>query len=295
MEDYELEHYNEVIQIQNRPDKSILTINSIYPEKFLTSDIDPKQVLSLTLDLSFDTTNCSKKMEEWEYKYDRKLCKGLLNFTNLEILNLVDVNLSSDLWTQFAQNATRLKHISFKSWLDIDRFWFDGDGEETKEEGLEAVLKIPTLENVTFSWLHLPFFPKGPSNIKRIKLDRIKSFDDDTEQYESYFSNFCTHTNLISVIVEPRGDYPFQFSTLRLEELKQLENLDFDGCLDTEEDFESLKAILDLPKLTNLTVGFMVDSKVENFIYNKETDYEKLDFLKEQVDLLKYEFILKNL
>lgn len=109
----------------------------------------------------------------------------------------------------------------------------------------------------------------------------------------SYFSNFCTHTNLISVIVEPRGDYPFQFSTLRLEELKQLENLNFDGCLDTEEDFESLKAILDLPKLTNLTVG--IGSKVENFTYNKETDYEKLDFLKEQVDLLKYEFILKNL
>lgn len=304
MEDYEL-FIGNIEEALNRPDKSILTIKTMYPEKVMVSETNPEQVRDLSLYLSFDDCNYGYcRHEDWLVKYSNTLCKDLVKFDHLEKLTVYDLNLSSDLWTEFAEKSKCLKEILFLSEADLDSgcdgFNFDGDFDE---DALCDIFQIPTLEKVTFRWLRLPYFPEGPSNIKYLNIDQILPSGRKNEKNEAikqqirddFGSNFCTHTNITDLCICQHDDIPFQFSTLRLEELKQLENLDFDGCLDTEEDFESLKAILDLPKLTNLTVCFMIDSKVENFIYNKETDYEKLDFLKDQVDLLKYEFILKNL
>ena len=167
--------YLDIVEdVRNRQDKSILAIKTMCPEKLLCSDVAfPEQVIHLWLDVSFDICDWNS-MEKWllnvdckcnaidacekcswDRKYTDTLCKDLINFTNLETLVVVNLNLNDDLWTNFAKNSKSLKEIKFET------YHFNG-----KEAGFESVFKIPTLEKVSFLNVMLPFFPKGPSNIK---------------------------------------------------------------------------------------------------------------------------------
>jgi len=270
MEDYEPTYLDDVEEARHRPDKSVLAIKTMCPEKLLASDVAfSEQVKYLWLHLGFDLgdmneiirteekylfkqdCDCEKvescKNCDWDKKYTGELCKDLVNFTNLETLTLYDVNLSSDLLTQIAQNLTCLKELNFKSDGDYkmtsDQFEFNG-----KDKGLEDILKIPTLERVKFVNLEFPFFPKGPSNLKYLELDmrNYLYFDD---RYQKLLSetihNVSTHTQLVSI----RVTFLFKLSIFQLENLEQLEEIDFDGKMEDLDDIKSLKAILNLPKL----------------------------------------------
>ena len=247
MEDYEPIYYDDVEEARNRPDKSMLAIKTMCPEKLLASDVAfPEQVKHLWLYLSFDYSDFSE-MEKylykkdcdcpqfdgtcnkcsWTYKYTDNLCKDLVNFNHLETLILYDVNLSSELWSQFAQNSTCLKEIYFISNCDPGDN-FDGFNFDT-EEGLlklETIVQIPTLEKVKFSNLKLHYFPKGPSNLKHVELDKLRCdyYYDYSKQplRESFHNNFSTHTQLTFIYVDV-DPYQLEFSVLQLEKLKQLE------------------------------------------------------------------------
>lgn len=281
-------------EIQNRSDKSKLAIHCMEPEKLLVSNVaSPEQVKNLWLDLSYNpfSESCDV-MDDWIRKYDEFLCQDLVNFNHLETLTVYDLNLDSNLWVKFAQYSTCLKEINFISNTDTDS-GYDEFHFSVAEEGLDAICQIPTLETIVFERLELPYFPKGPSNLKHVKLNMVMAnFNDEEDRqniYSSYSTNFLTHANITTLYIDFIGTYfPFSFCTLRLEELKQLEKLEFyeNGKLTSNEDFESLKAVLTLPNLKTLTVSF---GQFE-FEYNKETNTESITSLKEQIDLLKQKF-----
>jgi hypothetical protein len=267
----EPKYLDTVEDVRNRPDKSILAIETMCPEKLLCPDVAfPEQVKHLWLNVSFDICDWNS-MEKWllnvdckcnaidacdkcswDGKYTDTLCKDLVSFTNLETLVVDNLNLNDDLWTKFAENSKSLKEIKFETSLGLNLFNFND-----KEVGFESVFKIPTLEKVSFINVMLPFFPKGPSNIKHIVFDNIKlDFDDQNKvECESYYSNFHTHTNIVSIEYNNYRIYcPFKISCLRLEEMKQLEHITFYGCLVDQNDITSLKEILNLPRLKYLDV-----------------------------------------
>ena len=317
MDFIEPQYFDDEEEARNRPDKSILAIKTMRPEKLLASEVAfPDQVKHLWLNLSFtyDDYGCMSKYLynkdcnccriegcskcHWGAKYTNELCRDLVNFNHLKILNVKDVNLSSDLWTRFAQISSCLEEIVFTSGLENDHFCFDGEYDlnneiffDNKKKGLKNILKIPTLKKITFQYLNLSYFPKGPSNIKYLVLDNLhKSDDNDIAEYDLSF-----HTQLSTVFIyKSKDNSPFKFSTLILHKLKQLEELKFKGNFDCEEDFEALIAVLDLPKIKKIDID--IDGVVDKINFNSnEEDSRRLDFLKGRIDLLKFEFILKNL
>lgn len=254
---FEPQYLDTVEDVRNRPDKSILAITNVdHAEKLLSSDVAyPEQVRHLWLNVSG-----SDRYDRW-YDQNENKCKNLVNFINLETLVMYDVNLSSDLWIQFAHNSTRLREIVFRSNEDKDSS-NDYFGFDTNKEGIASLLKIPTLENVVFQDMMIHNFPKGPSNIKHITFDSNDFTDNFTgdvkSMYQSLMDNFNTHTNITSVTVI-QGMYtwkedPFKISYLRLEKMEQLENIEFHGRLVDQDDITSFVGILSLPKLKHLNV-----------------------------------------
>jgi hypothetical protein len=249
----EPQYLDTVEDVRNRQDKSILAITNVdHADKLLCAEPSPEQVRHLWLYIC-----CSDKYD-W-YEQNQNKCKDLVNFTNLETLVMYDVNLSSDLWIQFAHNSTRLREIVFRSNEDKDSSndYFDFD---TNKEGIAALFKIPTLEKVVFQDMIIQHFPKGPSNIKHITFDSndFVNRGELESMYQSLRDNFSTHTNITSVTVIQGGytwkEDPFKISYLRLDQMEQLENIKFHGRLVDQGDITSFMGILSLLKLKHLDV-----------------------------------------
>ena len=286
MEDFEPTYLDDVEEARNRPDKSVLAIRTMCPEKLLVADVAfPEHVKHLWLGsdeiFSYLKAVCDCRIMD-------ACTKNLINFTQLDTLKLQDINLSSDLLTEFAQNSKNLTKIEFESHKtdDSDDFEFDGEYDRQtgtmvhqKKRGLEAIFKIPTLKNIVFSSLHLSFFPKGPSNLSCIELHRVKSVYDDDEElqsiYDEFATNFSTHTNLTCVIIDRRYNSPFKFSTLRLHKLEQLQELVYLGQF-YNDDLESLKLVFNLNlKYVNIyTSIYLKDNNTFRFKITSE-DGEK--------------------
>lgn len=150
---------NDLDSVKNRENRSVLTIYSKFPECFLAPDVaHQSEVKHLTIILGFQNDD---NVYKWYGKYKNTLCSNIVNFHNLETLLAEDLNLSTDLWIQFANNSKQLKEIKLWSRGEDDEFDF-----HEKEEALDALFKIPTLEKVYIEEIYLPYFPPGPSNIK---------------------------------------------------------------------------------------------------------------------------------
>lgn len=296
-------YLDDVEEARNRPDKSVLAIRTMCPEKLLVADVAfPEQVKHLWLNVRFDgddycdmgkylyQTDCKCPNIEgcnfcsWEKKYTNTLCKDLVNFNQLETLTVTDLNLSSDLWTQFAQKSKCLREIVFTSGnsagLSYDCFCFDGDFDDSgdhKEKGLEAVLKIPTLKKASFLRLELPFFPKGPSAIDDLELYvEPYSYGSEAEATKYDYTNFSSHTNLKFLDISQGRCEPISFYPLQIEKLINLETLVFRGYFKGKKDIDSLKKILNLPKIKDLTIflckstNTMTDNVAIGLILEKE-------------------------
>lgn len=236
------QNLDDLDSVKNREDRSTLIIHSLFPERFLSEEIaHPDEVKHLAIYLSFDSnegsscgckrnrqgSNICKDCFTWDSKYNNTLCSGLTKFHNLETLCAVDLDLSCDLWIEFARNCTCLKEIHFDSSKgacsnDSDIFWWD-----EKEAALDALFQIPTLEKVCISNITLPYFPPGPSNIKHLKLKRVQlDYDEDNkESNEIYSKNLHTHTNLKTLILVKGNDIPFNILDLQFDKMPQLEEL----------------------------------------------------------------------
>lgn len=278
----EPQYLDTVEDVRNRQDKSILAITNVdHADKLLCAEPSPKQVRHLWLYIC-----CSDKYD-W-YEQNQNKCKDLVNFTNLETLVMYDVNLSSDLWIQFAHNSTRLREIVFRSNEDKDSSndYFDFD---TNKEGIAALFKIPTLEKVVFQDMIIQHFPKGPSNIKHITFDSndFVNRGELESMYQSLKDNFSTHTNITSVTVI-QGMYtweedPFKISYLRLDKMKQLENIKFHGRLVDQDDITSFMGILSLPNLKHLDV--FIENCTECLRFEGTLDEtEKLNSFKSELE-----------
>ena len=312
-------YLDDVEEARNRPDKSVLAIQTMCPEKLLVANVAfPEQVKHLWLNVRFDTSdfdlmfkylmnvdckcnaidapNCNKC--SWYRKSKvNTICKDLVNFNQLETLTVTDLNLSSDLWTQFAQNSKCLREIEFTSdncaAQPDDEFYFD-DSSDHKEKGLEAILKIPTLKKASFLRLRLPFFPKGPSAIEHLELyvePYIGCVDMPDEKYD--YTNFSSHTNLKSIDISQGKNAPLSLHSLQLEKLINLEKLFFDGYFKGKEDIDSLKKVLDLPKINDVCIvlyktksyyiKISVTSENEKWIFETEDQKEVTVDSKEEV------------
>jgi hypothetical protein len=230
--------------VRNREDRSVLSLFTLYPERFLADDVaHPLEVKKLTLDLSFWNSCSGEEYSIWYNKFvTNTLCSGLTKFHNLETLITKDLNLSSELWIEFAQNAKKLTELHIltrhKDYEDVNL--------HDKEEAFKNVLAIPTLERVCIGEIYLPYFPPGPSNIKHLELYLMSTNDEEGElekQIESYSKNFSTHTNIESLILYNYSKEPgLTLEILKLEKLPKLKELEL-RCSDIEE-IEKMKALL---------------------------------------------------
>lgn len=232
---------NDLDSIKNREDRSTLIVRSLFPERFLSEEIaHPDEVKLLTLDVSFDNNEsackCTRQYMDntctdcfvWDNKYTNTLCSGLTKFHNLETLCVVDLDLSIDLWIEFAKNCTCLKEIYFNS-SEFTCYFFCN-----KDKALDALFQIPTLEKICINNVCLPYLPPGPSNIKHLELNSVYEDDDEEEQrkaYEIYSQNLHTHKNIKTLILNEQSPKPYNVLNLKLD-LMQLEELFLDSNLD---------------------------------------------------------------
>lgn len=99
-----------------------------------------------------------------------------------------------NVWKEWAHRCTQLREIEFRNSLN-NPFEFD-------EQTLETIFKIPTLQTVNINSSTIPFFPRGPSNIRELNIMHVKHDSGYKFDIESYSKNFCTHTNLKFLRIE---------------------------------------------------------------------------------------------
>jgi hypothetical protein len=133
---------------------------------------------------------------------------------------VVDLDLSCDLWIEFAQNCTCLKELCITS-SEKRCYFYD------KDKALDALFQIPTLKKVCINNVYLSYFPPGPSNIKHLELRRVYlDYDEDNkESNEIYSKNLHTHTNLKTLMLVKGNDIPFNILDLQFDKMPQLEEL----------------------------------------------------------------------
>lgn len=284
----------------NRPDKSILKIQSMCPELLLSPEVaSPHLVKHLTLNLSFSTHTfcyfwdtsllkylrsghfCDCKPEhnqecskcDWTFCYTNTLCKDLVNFTNLETFTAHDIRLSSDLWINFARNSRFLKKIIFQSEIDSnsnkDYFEFDGGDDNPKNDALDAIVKIPTLTSLKFDRIPLAYFPPGPSSLEDLYIDIYLECDLQdfllkwTNCGLSKQCNLSKHQTLKTVTLG--YIHPWKFSELQMDKLQKLEELNMEAYYRKEynmdqKDIESLKRIIKMPSFKRFNGKNVKDS-----------------------------------
>jgi hypothetical protein len=200
----------------------------------------------------------------------------------LEHFTAKGLRLTDELWHTFSNNSTQLKEIYFSNkHHDLD--WF-----EFKEETLEKVFKIPTLEKVHISQLDLPFFPKGPSNIQDLHITRLMLYEEYANKPDvisSYSQNMCTHTNLKKLCIE-RFEWFFESPEPLLNVAKNCVNLEDveigrrDGS-GRGRDYivistDVIEALLMLPKLKKLTLLDILNKKL---VENEKLVFESIEHL----------------
>jgi hypothetical protein len=252
---------------KNREDRSTLIVYSLFPERFLIEKIaHPDEVKRLAIYLSFESnegsscgckrniygSNICKDCFTWDSKYNDTLCSGLTKFHSLETLVTVDLDLSSDLWIEFAQNCTCLRELYITS-EELRCYFF-----YNKDKALDALFQIPTLEKVCINNVYLSYFPPGPSNIKHLQLTRVSlDYDEDNkESNEIYSKNLHTHTNLKTLRLVKGNDIPFNILDLQFDKMPQLEEL----FLEFEDDVEE-KIVTLLPNLKKFHSNFETQDK----------------------------------
>lgn len=251
-------YLSELESIRDRNDKSTLRVCSVFPERFLSKNIaHPDEVKHLTIVLDFNQCGAGYTYYTWYARGSDDLCSDIINFHNLEILTAIDLNLTEDLWIEFANNSKSLKEIHLSSSCEIDyadSFYFN-----EKEKAVEAIFNIPTLEKLTINNLFFPYFPPGPTNIKHLELctngeettDALKTYDKYFEQIKSYVNNFCTHTNIKTLILDTLNISHYDLEDLKLGNMTQLEKLDIRNYWKIDDlDIESILMLPNLKKFS---------------------------------------------
>jgi hypothetical protein len=274
---YTYQSLDDLEAVKNREDRSVLTICSMHPERFLAKDIaHPDEVKHLTIILGFlynEYFYYCKEIDKyldksWFYKYTDSLCSDITNFHNLETLVAEDLKLSTDLWIKFANNSKHLKEIHFSVCTSgSNNEYFNDFDFHKKEEALDALFKIPILEKVLFDKIYLPYFPPGPSYIKHLELHVFGEHDNqqsDThiEQVKSYAQNFSTHTNIKFLVLEQLSTTPYDVKDLKLDQMQQLEEL---TLIDWEIDIEPILLLPNLKKIEYCT-WFGKDDPLKKFL-----------------------------
>jgi hypothetical protein len=268
---------NDLDSVKNREDKSTLIVYSLFPERFLSEEIaHPDEVRRLAIYLGFESnegSSCGCKRNSsyvqykddickhcftWDSKYNDTLCTELTKFHNLETLVAVDLDLSNDLWIEFARNCTCLRELYISSSEQFNCYF-----QENKETALDALFQIPTLEKVCISDIVLPYLPLGPSNIKHLELKRVQiDYDEDNKvSNEVYSKNLHTHTNLKTLMLVKGNDIPFNILDLQFDKMPQLEELFLAFGDDVEGDDVREKLASLLPNLKKFHSNFSTTDK----------------------------------
>jgi hypothetical protein len=292
--------------VKNREDRSALIIHSLFPERFLSEEIaHPDEVKRLAIYLSFDNyegyscgcrrnrhgNNICKDCFVWESKYNNTLCSGLTKFHNLETLCVVDLDLSCDLWIEFARNCTCLKELCITSSEKSCYFFYD------KDKALYVLFQIPTLEKVCINNVCLPYFPPGPSNIKHLELKSVYEDDDEEEQrkaYEIYSNNLHTHQNIKTLILNEQSPKPYNVLNLKLDQM-QLEEL----VLESSTFDDIVIVITSLPqtlKRLKFSVSFSDISDAEKLINALRSIFDaQIEEIEIQVSTNIYDYVVRRI
>ena len=290
---------------RDRQDKSVLIISGTRrPELFLKSDVAfPESVKCLSIYLCDEWgelgTNDSFSEEEkdtdlyddFDEHYTRELCKGIINFHNLEHFKAHELRLTDELWCEFAKNSKKLKEI----YLSNKSYNFD-----------EFELKV------CMSYMDIPFFPKGPSNIKEIYIETIilqyELYSTKEEKainkanfISSYSENLYTHTNLKKLHIE-RFSWFFDSHEPLLNVAK--------NCIDLEEvelgrrhgsgpgryyitiSTEVMETLLQLPKIKKLSLFDILNTKL---VDNEDLIFKSIEYIEIRCeDNRNYERTLDN-
>lgn len=262
-EDIMLKYSCDPEKIRNRKDKSFLVIR---PEKldndstlYLTnydveqdyhtplvikdkSIVDPDEIKHLVIynDIGY---NEWFKLDDDDYCdfEDKKFFfyECLTMFQNLEILQMDNVELPEKVWIQFAQNCKYLKKLYILTSYDYNF--------EFTKKGLEALMRIPTLEEVFLEKINMLWFPEGPSNIKKLELKEIYwwSVEEVGEEnvIKEYERNIATHTNLELLYIDTHHNiYTKKLIENLAQNCKNLKIINFSHYkrIENEEEYENL-------------------------------------------------------
>jgi hypothetical protein len=301
----------DVESVKNRPDKTVLAIQSQCPDLLLAPEVaSPKLVKHLELDLGLDyiketydsdlyryrregvLCNCKcdeNKCEKCDWYnclyevYTDTLCKDLVNFTNLTTFIVTDVKLSTELWIQFAKNSTCLERLTFESKMEVFKGEYDDirlgayfDEQPPKNAALDAIVKIPTLKHLSFDCVNMRYFPPGPSNIESLYLDVI-----DIEKYDHFFDKYRYSEN-VPEFKSPWNDLGFSssFDLSGHQNLKDVK-IEYIGCIKFSD--------LHLEKLKNLESLYIRECFIKD-----EEDEKSLKAILKLPNLKKYELVPVN-
>jgi hypothetical protein len=240
--------------IRNRKNKSVLIITDCkeyqVPSKSLHPDVSfPEQVKCLSIYCEGDTGEYSCP----DVPID--VFNNLVLFHNLQYLCVQGVYIEMKYWIEFARNSKFLKELYLEENVNTGHDFF-----KFNEETLEILLKISTLEKVTLKTLKINFFPKGPSNIKELNINKYwKRYEGHDQFYENITQNLCTHTNL-------------EILTLINCDLKEMMIKVTDNCIKLKElnwestvDMDLFEKLLKMPKLEYIQISSLNLDRDLNF------------------------------
>lgn len=226
-----------VNKIKNRSDRSLLVINEMH-------DFDCIEIFQDDVAFFDEVTELYIRCKLNYYVKDflKVLNKHIVKFHNLEYFGVFYLRLEPATWIEIFRNCTKLKEL-----------YFYGDNVNLTKEVFGEIFKLPQLEILNIRRLYLPFWPKGPSNVKYLELFGIGCGDASFHEIKDYENNFHTHENLTEINVTVGSLYfnALLISTLNLDKCLNLETITINS--DEENLHESIHKILQLPKLKKIS------------------------------------------
>jgi hypothetical protein len=215
--------------------------------------------------------------------------KNIVDFTNLEYLNIQNIALETKYWVQFAINSKCLKELHIEGDRDsYDCFNFN-------EEAFESLLKIPTLEKVSLLFMSTNFFPKGSptetgnemmkkqSNVKDLYIGywlRVDYMDGDFYNVSKDFSK--SFVNNLGTFIHLEK---LKFDNIQTKYCNRELNNVIKNCpklksiVNCDCSFETLLKLVEMPNMKSIDNFHYFFPKPHHKILLEKCDFSKLEYI----------------
>lgn len=208
--------------VKNRPDKSVLYINTHHPDDILNKNvINFDEIKTVYLNVNVDCFEKTAKYKLNTYYFEDNFdenpdfYKTLIRFKNLESLYLDEVYLHDDYWIEIFDNLKSLKTLVCTGHNHFAKI---------SDNVFKKIISIPSLEKLQLYSYYMYNFPEVPSNLKRLLTERCIFWDDREnikEQKTLFLNKLITYKKLEVISFNGRG-YNVKISKKERNEAKEL-------------------------------------------------------------------------